>query len=120
MRARSVEFAETSCLQRLRVERANGSEPQRTRSAAIAAIVIVDTFSSPGRPRASRRRARPRALPHPELIEQRAPLWVVLVVAHPFGDEDDRASVDERHRRCAIDQRPVDISPEHLGSHRVG
>jgi hypothetical protein len=44
-------FAETSGLQRLRVERANGSERQRTPSAAIAAIagiVIVAMFNSLG------------------------------------------------------------------------
>jgi hypothetical protein len=47
VRARSPEFAETSCLQRLRSgERtgANPSEPERTPSAAIAAIVIAATF----------------------------------------------------------------------------
>jgi hypothetical protein len=41
VRTRSRPFAQTTCLQRLRVGRANGSEPQRTPSAAIAAIVIA-------------------------------------------------------------------------------
>jgi hypothetical protein len=48
VRARSLEFAGTSCLQRLRVGRANGSEPERTPSAAIAAIVTLGTFSGDG------------------------------------------------------------------------
>jgi len=39
-RAGSPEFAETSCLQLLRVQRANATEPERTVGAAIAAIVI--------------------------------------------------------------------------------
>jgi hypothetical protein len=43
VRAGSREFAETSCLQRLRIGRAHASEPERTPSAAIAAIVIVAT-----------------------------------------------------------------------------
>jgi hypothetical protein len=43
VRAGSLAFAETSCLQRLRVGRANGSEPERTPSAAIAAIVLAAT-----------------------------------------------------------------------------
>jgi hypothetical protein len=47
-RACSLAFAETSCLQRLRGERANGSEPERTPSPAIAAIVMVATFNSRG------------------------------------------------------------------------
>ena len=48
VRARSSPFAQTPYLQRLRVGRANASEPERTPSAAIAAIVIVDTFNSRG------------------------------------------------------------------------
>jgi hypothetical protein len=32
VRTRSVAFAQTACLQRLRVVRANGSEPERTRT----------------------------------------------------------------------------------------
>jgi hypothetical protein len=48
VRTRSRPFAQTNCLQRLRVGRANGSEPERTPSAAIAAIVIVATSNSPG------------------------------------------------------------------------
>jgi hypothetical protein len=43
VRTRSCPFAETTCLQRLPVRPANGSEPERTSSAAIAAIVIVAT-----------------------------------------------------------------------------
>jgi hypothetical protein len=39
----SLEFAEILCLQRLRAGRANASEPERTPSAATAAIVIVAT-----------------------------------------------------------------------------
>ncbi len=49
VRAGSLTFAETSSLQRLPIGRANGSEPERTPSAAIAAIVIVATFNSRGR-----------------------------------------------------------------------
>ena len=45
---RSLEFAETFYLQRRRVGRANASEPERTPSAAIAAIVIVATLNSLG------------------------------------------------------------------------
>ena len=59
VRARWPEFAETCGLQRLRVGRANGSERERTLSAAIAAIAIVATFNSRGsvaRPRTSDRR----------------------------------------------------------------
>jgi hypothetical protein len=44
VRASSVSFAETSCLQRLPVGRANGSEPERTPTAAIAAIVRSATL----------------------------------------------------------------------------
>jgi hypothetical protein len=44
VRARSPEFAETYRLQRLRVGRANRSEPERTPTAAIAAIVIFDAL----------------------------------------------------------------------------
>jgi len=53
--ARSRPFAQTTCLQRLRVGRANASEPERTPSAAIAAIVIVPTRA------ALRRRAAGRS-----------------------------------------------------------
>jgi hypothetical protein len=45
VRARSLEFAETSPLQRLGFARSNASEPERTLSAAIAAIVILGTFT---------------------------------------------------------------------------
>jgi hypothetical protein len=47
----SLTFAETPCLQRLQVGRVNDSEPERTPSAAIAAIVIIATLNSlsPGR-----------------------------------------------------------------------
>jgi hypothetical protein len=46
---RSHGFAETSRLRRLRVRRANGSEPERTPRAAIAAIVILGTFGATSR-----------------------------------------------------------------------
>jgi hypothetical protein len=59
VRTRSRPFAQTTYLQRLRVGRANASEPGRTPTAAIAAIVIGATFNSRGpvsRPRTSDRR----------------------------------------------------------------
>ena len=60
-------FAETFCSQRLRVGRANASEPDRTSNAAIAAIVIVGTLGLEGPvPGASSERAS--AEPGPELV----------------------------------------------------
>src|SRR5262249_11745136 len=49
VRTRSPEFAETPRLQQLLVRRANGSEPERTPTAAIAAIVTGATFGGPNR-----------------------------------------------------------------------
>src|SRR5438093_1691022 len=48
VRARSRRIAETCRLQRLRFGRANATEPERTLSAAIAAIVIDATFRASG------------------------------------------------------------------------
>jgi hypothetical protein len=45
VRAGSLPFAETHRLQRLRRGRVNGSERERTSSAAIAAIVTIGTMS---------------------------------------------------------------------------
>src|ERR1700704_6033325 len=44
---------------------------------------------------------------HPKLIEQRAVLWVVDVVADSLGDEVDGAQRVERHCRSLVDDRAV-------------
>jgi hypothetical protein len=46
VRARALPFAETCGLGRLRRPRVNGNEPERTPSAAIAAIVTIGTMSA--------------------------------------------------------------------------
>lgn len=61
VRTRARPFAQTTCLQRIRVGRANGSAPERTPSAAIAAIVILATFNSLGRRRRGAGRYQPEA-----------------------------------------------------------
>src|SRR5262245_27136190 len=67
----------------------------------------LDADTSALGPEASRARRAVRGVagrssPYPELVEQHAPLGVVLVVAHALRDEVGGARVDERDPRRAV------------------
>src|SRR5438132_11222152 len=49
---------------------------------------------------------------HPELVEERAPPGVVLVVDDAFGDELDGLVVVEGHPPCLVHDVAVDLTPE--------
>ena len=68
---------------------------------SLTFVACRDGFGRPG-----------RGLPHPELVEQDAPLRVVLVVADSVGDELHLPVGDERHDWGLVDDLLVDLRPE--------
>jgi hypothetical protein len=56
---------------------------------------------------------------HPELIEERAPQRMTLVVANAVGDEDGEARTYGRNYHGSIHECMVDLRPELIGSRRV-
>src|SRR5262249_35126026 len=56
---------------------------------------------------------------HPELVDQRLPLRVVLVVADPLGEEVDRLAVVGRHVRGLGEQLPLERAIERMGRRRI-
>src|SRR2546422_4795744 len=51
-------------------------------------------------------------LAHPELVDQHAEQWVVLVVAHALGDEVEPLAIEQRNERRLVDERSVDLRPQ--------
>src|SRR6185312_15977182 len=59
------------------------------------------------------------ALPHPELIDQDAELWVPLVVPHALRRQLEPLSVQERDPGRSVDDSAIHLRPERSGGGRV-
>src|ERR687897_2581204 len=64
-------------------------------------------------------RGQPAALPDPELAQQGTPLRVVLVVAHPGGDQGHIGPVERRNDGSLREDRILDALPKPDGLRRV-